>query len=78
MMTCRRVVDLLVEYVGEDMPENQRAILDEHFRYCPPCQAYLHSYRLTIKLSGQLPKEAPLPPEMETKLKEVLKQIQKN
>jgi hypothetical protein len=77
MMTCRRVVELLLDYCSENLSEGQRAILEEHFRYCPPCQVYLHSYQVTIKLSGQLPKDAPLPPEMEAKLKEVLRQFQK-
>lgn len=75
-MSCKKVVELLLDYVAEEMPDGTRAILEEHFRYCPPCQAYLHSYQATIKLSGQLPKDAPLPPEMEARLKDVLKQIQ--
>lgn len=76
MMSCKKVVELLLEYVARELPEGQQAILDEHFRYCPPCQAYLHSYEMTIKLSRQLPKDAALPPEMEARLKEALKQFQ--
>ena len=75
MMNCRRVVDLLLDYVAEELPEGQKAIVDEHFRNCPPCQVYLDSYRITIRLTHQLPREAPLPPEMEARLKDVLAQI---
>ena len=75
-MSCQKVIELLMEYVSHEMSDGHRAMLDEHFRYCPPCQAYLHSYQATIRMSGQLPKDAPLPPEMEARLKDVLRRIQ--
>ncbi len=73
-MSCKRVVEMLLEYVSKELPDGQHKILEEHFRYCPPCQAYLQSYEATIRMTHELPREAPLPPEMIEKIKKALQQ----
>jgi anti-sigma factor RsiW len=73
-MTCRELVELLIDFVSDDMPAEHRARLEQHLRRCPPCEAYLASYRMTIRLTRQLPCE-PLPPELEARLRAALKEF---
>jgi anti-sigma factor RsiW len=75
-MTCRRAVELLIDYVADDLPPDQRLVLESHFQKCPPCLIYLQSYQVTIKLTRQLPHEAPIPAELECRLLDVLKAAQ--
>ncbi len=73
-MTCRELVELLIDFVSDDLPAEHRERLEQHLRRCPPCEAYLASYRMTIRLTRQLPCE-PLPPELEARLRSALKEF---
>ena len=53
-MTCRELVDFLMDYLGGELPENQRAVFAEHLDICPPCLAYLKSYEQTVALGRQV------------------------
>ncbi len=75
-MTCRRAVELLIDYVSDELSVEERLLLESHFQKCPPCLIYLQSYQVTIKLTRQLPREAPIPAEMECRLLDVLKAAQ--
>jgi len=54
MVRCKKVVDLLTEYLEGDLPAADQASLDEHFRYCPPCVEYLQQ----MKKLGPLARDA--------------------
>jgi hypothetical protein len=73
-VTCRELVELLIDFVSDDLPAEHRERLEQHLRRCPPCEAYLASYRMTIRLTRQLPCE-PLPPELEARLRAALKEF---
>lgn len=48
-MTCRELNDSLPDYTsGEIAPEKRRA-LEQHLVRCPPCVAYLRSYRRMLR-----------------------------
>ena len=49
-MTCRELVDFLMEYLEGDLPEDTRSVFEEHVGFCPPCKAYLDTYRVTVTL----------------------------
>ena len=49
-MTCRELVDFLIEYLDGELPENSRSVFEEHLGFCPPCQAYLDTYRESVAL----------------------------
>ncbi len=53
-MTCREMVDFLMDYVNGELPAEQRSDFDGHLAACPPCIAYLESYKETIKLGRQV------------------------
>ena len=49
-MTCRELIDFLMEYLGGELPEAERSEFDRHLSLCSPCVAYLNSYQETVKL----------------------------
>ena len=75
-MTCKLCVEMLCDYVSDELAPDQRLLLESHCQCCPPCQIYLRSYQVTIRLTHQLPREAPLPAELECRLLDMLKAAQ--
>jgi anti-sigma factor RsiW len=66
LMTCRELIEFLDGYVEETLSAEQRREFDRHLALCPPCVAYLESYRDTTVLSRltaepdrQLPETVP-------------------
>ena len=49
-MNCREMVDFLMDYVNGELPDAQRESFETHLADCPPCIAYLDSYRETVRL----------------------------
>lgn len=50
MMTCREVLDFLMEYLDGTLSAPQRAVFEEHLALCTDCVAYLHTYQQAVKL----------------------------
>lgn len=50
LMTCRELIEFLDRYVEEALPADQRREFDRHLALCPPCVAFLESYRQVIQL----------------------------
>ena len=70
-MTCRELVNLLLDFVGGDLPPEVRARVEEHLCKCPPCVVYLETYEVTVRLTRQLPCP-PLPDDVARRLKAAL------
>lgn len=45
---CRQVVDFLCAYLDGELSADERREFDEHLAICPPCVAYLATYRASI------------------------------
>jgi anti-sigma factor RsiW len=73
MVTCRELVELLIDYLEGDLPEERRRHLELHLQMCPPCLVYLETYQATIRLTKRLPC-APPPPELLERLKAALRE----
>jgi anti-sigma factor RsiW len=50
-MTCRDVVELLADYLSDELPADERRRLGQHLAECPGCLAYLQTYEATIRLA---------------------------
>lgn len=74
MIHCREVVQLLIDFVSDELPADHRARVEQHLNRCPPCVVYLETYQLTIRLTRQLPCR-PLPPQLAERLWEALREI---
>jgi anti-sigma factor RsiW len=70
-MTCREFAEILIDFLTGELDEERRRNSEQHLDICPPCVAYLETYRLTIHLSRRLPQDA-LPPACEQKLRAAL------
>jgi anti-sigma factor RsiW len=76
MITCRELAEFLIDFVAGELPPEQRARIEHHLCMCPPCVTYVETYRLTIRLTRRLPC-TPLPPELEKRLREALRDLGK-
>ena len=49
-MTCRELIDFLMDYLDGDLPEGQASAFEEHLDICPACVDYIDGYKKTIEL----------------------------
>jgi hypothetical protein len=54
-LTHELVRGQLSEYLDGTLGEGDRRRLDSHLVACPPCTAYLKTFRATVRALGQLP-----------------------
>lgn len=48
---CQELITFLAGYVDDALPADRRAEFERHLAVCVSCQAYLASYRETIRLA---------------------------
>ena len=70
-LTCRKVTEILIDYVDGTLSTEDRSLLERHLCGCVPCAIYMHTYHDTIRLTRALPNE-PLPPEFAARLKSMI------
>ena len=71
-MECRQIADLLGDYFEGSLPRETRDLIDFHIDGCPPCVAFLNTYKGTMDATRRLP-DVPIPPELKNRLLNVLK-----
>ncbi len=80
MITCRELVDFLMNYIDGELPSERREAFESHLRVCGPCRRYLETYKETVRL-GKLalaPSNDPPPPSVpESLIKAILDARQK-
>jgi anti-sigma factor RsiW len=70
-MTCQEGIALLVDYLEGVLSPKILSELEEHLSGCPPCRAYLATYRKTRSLAADA-SQVEMPEEMKTRLREFL------
>jgi predicted anti-sigma-YlaC factor YlaD len=70
-MTCQDAIALLGDYLEVALSEEILGSLEAHLRDCPPCQAYLNTYRRTGDLAARV-NRVEMPPEMKERLRAFL------
>ena len=73
-ITCRELVELLVDFVTGELPPEYHQRIERHLQRCPPCVTYVETYRITIQLTRRLPCQ-PMPPSLVAKLRQALAEI---
>lgn len=66
-MTCREFAAFLMEYLENELSEEQRREFEHHLAECDMCVVYLQNYRAVVRLGkaafteadGPLPKDVP-------------------
>ena len=57
-IVCRELVELVTPYLEDELPPNERALVDQHLASCDGCTAYVQQMRLTIKAIGHVSEDA--------------------
>lgn len=52
-MTCRELIEFLIDYDSGELDGDVRAEFERHLGTCPPCLAYLDTYRRTVQLGRE-------------------------
>ncbi|HEY3068556.1 MAG TPA: zf-HC2 domain-containing protein [Methylomirabilota bacterium] len=71
-LECRQIAELLGDYLDGTLPRETRELLEWHIEGCPPCVAFVNTYRGAIKATRQL-REVEIPRELKQRLRAVLK-----
>lgn len=57
-MVCKELVELVTDYIENELSENDRSRFEEHTAYCRGCQNYMDEYRKTIQVISELADDA--------------------
>jgi anti-sigma factor RsiW len=49
-MTCRELIEFLMEYTSGELPDAERHAFDRHLGGCVACRAYLDNYVRTVAM----------------------------
>jgi anti-sigma factor RsiW len=74
MICCKECIDLLCDYLDGELDNKITLSLDEHFQDCPPCVAFLKTYKTTTQLCKETLKQNDIPEIVQIKLQEFIKQ----
>ena len=69
---CRQIAELLGDYLEGTLPRHTRELIDFHMDGCPPCVAFVNTYRGTIDAARKLG-DVEIPSELKKRLLAVLK-----
>jgi anti-sigma factor RsiW len=69
---CRQIAELLADYLDGSLPKRTVELIEWHIDGCPPCVAFVNTYRGTIRATGSL-REVPVPAELKSRLLAVLR-----
>ncbi len=76
MICCKECLDLLYDYLDDQLAPEVHANLEEHFQDCPPCVAFLNTYKTTTNLCRENLSKIEMPTAVQSKLLEFLKREQ--
>ena len=68
-MVCKELTDVLCDYLEGTLDSETHKELEEHFNDCPPCTAFLSTYKKTSNLCRQCIGQTEIPPALKEKLK---------
>jgi len=71
MLRCRDVVELLAEYLDDQLDPATAGALDAHLTGCEECAAFTNTYRKTVQALRQL-REEDLPSQLRDRLQAFL------
>lgn len=49
-ITCREVIEFLLQYIEGELPPDQRKAFERHLELCASCVAYLDGYQRSIRM----------------------------
>jgi hypothetical protein len=70
---CRQMAALLGDYLAGTLPRRTAELLEWHIDGCPPCVAFVNTYRGTIRATRTVLGDVEIPPELKKRLLAVLR-----
>ena len=74
MICCKECIDLLYDYIEGLLDQETSKSLEEHFEECPPCIAFLNTYKSTTTLCRDTLNQVEVPDAVREALLKVLKE----
>jgi hypothetical protein len=71
-LPCSQIAELLGDYLEGTLPKRTAELLEFHIDGCPPCIAFVNTYRGTVNATKAL-RDVPIPPELKSRLLAVLR-----
>jgi anti-sigma factor RsiW len=71
-IACASSVELLMDYLEEELPTDLRSAVDAHVARCPRCVAFIASYRETPRILREAT-AATLPADLQASLRAFLR-----
>ncbi|MDA0691331.1 MAG: zf-HC2 domain-containing protein [Nitrospinae bacterium] len=72
MICCKECLELLSDYLDGELDPQTSSSLNEHFQDCPPCVAFLNTFKTSTNLCRETIRQVDLPEVVQIKLKEFL------
>ena len=69
---CDECVELLVDYIADELPPQRARALEIHLELCPACVCFVNTYRDTVNIARTLQAED-IPPELTQRLIDFLR-----
>lgn len=69
---CREIADLLGDYLDGTLPKRLSDLIEFHIEGCPPCVAFVNTYRGAVNATSKL-REVAIPAELKQRLLAVLR-----
>lgn len=73
MICCKECIDLLYDYIEGSLDKSTTESLEEHFQDCPPCIAFMNTYKSTTTICRETLNQIEIPDEVRSTLQEFLK-----
>jgi anti-sigma factor (TIGR02949 family) len=73
MHSCKKVLDALAEYLEGDLTPEDQERFERHMQDCPPCDAFLKTYRKSGELAREVLSTRELPDELNDRVRAFLK-----
>jgi len=72
MICCKECLELLHDYLEGDLQPEVSTSLEEHFEDCPPCIAFVNTYKSTTHLCKTTLNSTEIPDIVKERLKEFI------
>jgi hypothetical protein len=73
---CRKIAELLGDYLDGTLARSTIELIEWHIEGCPPCVAFVNTYRSTVRVAGRVP-DVEIPRELKQRLLAVLRSRQR-
>ena len=74
MATCKEVIQVLTEYLEDDLSAEEKARFEQHMYECRPCLAFLRTYETSSELAINTLRAEGIPDELQERIRGFLKE----